>query len=85
MTDEPCQTCNDVPEVCASVPGLRHCEKANREATAPEDWYANYRRVVEGKYASEKFEASGALDGISALCGEWKRPQKPPQRLRKAP
>lgn len=47
MTDEPCQTCNDVPEVCASVPGLRHCEKANREMTDPEDWYANYRREVE--------------------------------------
>lgn len=23
-----CETCGDDPEVCASVPGLRHCEKA---------------------------------------------------------
>lgn len=27
-----CQTCKGDPEVCASVPGLRHCEKANRES-----------------------------------------------------
>ena len=26
----PCQTCNDDPEVCSTVPGLRHCEAANR-------------------------------------------------------
>lgn len=28
---EPCETCNDDPEVCASVPSLRHCEKATRK------------------------------------------------------
>ena len=28
-----CVTCNDDPAVCATVPGLRHCEKANREPT----------------------------------------------------
>ena len=27
----PCETCHDIPEVCASIPGLRHCEAANRE------------------------------------------------------
>src|SRR3990167_5177071 len=26
-----CETCRDDPMVCASVPGLRHCEKATRE------------------------------------------------------
>lgn len=26
-----CQTCKGDPEVCAFVPGLRHCEKANQE------------------------------------------------------
>lgn len=28
--ESPCETCQDIPEVCAEVPGLRHCEKANR-------------------------------------------------------
>jgi hypothetical protein len=27
---QPCATCNDDPNVCASVPGLRHCEAAQR-------------------------------------------------------
>ena len=27
---KPCETCNDDPEVCATVPGLRHCEAAMR-------------------------------------------------------
>lgn len=26
----PCATCNDDPEICSTVPGLRHCEKAQR-------------------------------------------------------
>lgn len=26
-----CQTCNDDPLVCASIPGLRHCEAATRD------------------------------------------------------
>lgn len=30
----PCATCQDDPEVCASVAGLRHCEKANRGEAA---------------------------------------------------
>lgn len=25
-----CWTCRDLPDVCVTVPGLRHCEKANR-------------------------------------------------------
>ncbi|HWV44155.1 hypothetical protein [Pseudorhodoplanes sp.] len=30
--DQPaCETCQDDPAVCAAVPGLRHCEKANRD------------------------------------------------------
>ena len=33
--DAPCETCNDDPAVCADVPGLRHCEKAQREEPAP--------------------------------------------------
>lgn len=36
----PCGTCNDDPAVCATVPGLRHCEAANRaqpEAGAERD------------------------------------------------
>lgn len=28
--DAPCETCGDDPVACSSVPGLRHCEKANR-------------------------------------------------------
>ena len=28
---EDCETCKGDPNVCATVPGLRHCEKANRE------------------------------------------------------
>ena len=28
----PCETCKGNAEVCASVPGLRHCEKATRES-----------------------------------------------------
>lgn len=34
--ERPCATCNDDPAICASVPGLRHCEKATREADP--DW-----------------------------------------------
>lgn len=30
--EPPCETCNDVPAVCATVPGLRHCEAAQRSA-----------------------------------------------------
>lgn len=30
-----CATCEDKPEVCATVPGLRHCEAAQRSATTP--------------------------------------------------
>jgi hypothetical protein len=30
--EAPCETCNDDPSVCATVPGLRHCEAAMREA-----------------------------------------------------
>lgn len=30
--ERPCATCDDKPEVCATVPGLRHCEKATRES-----------------------------------------------------
>lgn len=26
----PCETCGDDPVKCSEVPGLRHCEKANR-------------------------------------------------------
>lgn len=33
--DAPCRTCNDDPKVCATVPGLRHCEKAMRETDGP--------------------------------------------------
>lgn len=33
--DADCATCEGDPEVCAKVPGLRHCEKAMREATRP--------------------------------------------------
>lgn len=29
--DSPCETCHENPEVCADIPSLRHCEKANRE------------------------------------------------------
>lgn len=29
--EKPCETCNDDPAVCATVPGLRHCEAAIRE------------------------------------------------------
>jgi len=32
--ERPCATCNDDPAVCATVPGLRHCEKAMRDATS---------------------------------------------------
>lgn len=32
LNGAPCATCNDDPAVCATVPGLRHCEKAQREA-----------------------------------------------------
>jgi hypothetical protein len=32
-TAAPCQTCNDDPQVCATVPGLRHCEAAQRECS----------------------------------------------------
>lgn len=31
---KPCETCNGKPEVCATVPGLRHCEAANRTPSA---------------------------------------------------
>lgn len=30
-----CLTCNGNPAVCATVPGLRHCEAANRESQQP--------------------------------------------------
>lgn len=33
--DKPCETCNGDDEVCASVPSLRHCEKANRDREEP--------------------------------------------------
>ena len=29
--NSPCETCHDNAEICASIPGVRHCEKANRE------------------------------------------------------
>jgi hypothetical protein len=31
MQDKPCETCNGEDELCATVPSLRRCEKANRE------------------------------------------------------
>ena len=31
QSEPPCATCNDDPDVCATVPGLRHCEAATRE------------------------------------------------------
>ena len=34
--ERPCATCNDDPEECAKVPGLRHCEKTNRSSTREE-------------------------------------------------
>lgn len=33
--DPECLTCRGDPAVCATVPGLRHCERANREPAAP--------------------------------------------------
>ena len=30
--ERPCATCNNDPAVCATVPGLRHCEKATRDS-----------------------------------------------------
>lgn len=33
--EAPCATCNDDPAVCATIPGLRHCEKATRSSEAP--------------------------------------------------
>lgn len=35
ITEKPCETCNDDPEVCATVPGLRHCEAAMRANETP--------------------------------------------------
>lgn len=32
--EAPCETCNDDPKVCATVPGLRHCEAAQRTRSA---------------------------------------------------
>lgn len=35
--EAPCATCNGDPQVCATVPGLRHCEAANRKIYTKED------------------------------------------------
>ncbi len=35
VEEKPCETCNDDPEVCASVLGLRHCEAAQRANVEP--------------------------------------------------
>lgn len=36
--DAPCQTCDDSPTVCATVPGLRNCEKAQRVEERRSGW-----------------------------------------------
>lgn len=30
-TEYECETCQDDPDVCATIPGLRHCQKATDE------------------------------------------------------
>lgn len=34
--EAPCETCKGDPAVCATIPGLRHCEAANRQAAQSE-------------------------------------------------
>ena len=41
---EDCETCKGDPNVCATVPGLRHCEKANREPATSSS--ADQRRLT---------------------------------------
>ncbi len=43
LTQPVCETCNGDPAVCATVPGLRHCEAANRKYLEP----VNVRRMLE--------------------------------------
>ena len=31
IAEETCETCKGDPQVCATIPGLRHCEAAMRE------------------------------------------------------
>lgn len=59
----PCETCHDVPEVCATVPGLRHCEAANREspsASAPSE-------IEQGRAA----QAAAVMPLIGNLLDHW--------------
>ena len=66
QSEKPCATCNGDPEVCATVPGLRHCEAANRQSEKlHERLHALALRLMTttefGKDAHTVMEASVAL------------------------
>lgn len=84
-TDAPCHTCDDDPKVCAEVPGLRHCEKAQRAeerrsgadkmlAFAAE--VINEHRAelgdIDGGWMQDRLEALGILTYVTVNepCGE---------------
>lgn len=69
---KPCLTCNDDPAVCATVPGLRHCEKAMRnwasEEPAAPSVLGSAKPSISGP--SEKqgpYRTSDAEDGEDVL------------------
>lgn len=57
----PCETCNDDAHVCANVPGLRHCEKSNRE---------DLRRDRPGELSTETNTSQTGEADNAALVGQ---------------
>lgn len=71
-SDKQCETCKGDPEVCATVPGLRHCEAANRIP-------ALNRQLSEAHYAmaDQRDKAAGTASATkgdfthSSACAWW--------------
>lgn len=64
--ERPCETCNDDPAVCATVPGLRHCEKALRSESAPRMW--NERAADRMAAAVDVMVRRNVLDARSLVA-----------------
>lgn len=67
--EKPCETCNDDPAVCATVPGLRHCEAAMRdrsESRSREQCLADALQLVLDDWANENTIGVDAQDQAHA-------------------
>jgi hypothetical protein len=60
-SEKPCATCNDDPAVCATVPGLRHCEKAMRGSALSE--YRSSEKPREGAGLRPDYRSSRQGNG----------------------